>query len=621
MKNMFKSSKIVLSVYKRIIISLFYLFLVISSLSGQEKKEWKVWVKTSPCSGRFDWITVAKENPSIYGLETYELASRIESPLNCTVTGCTFQEATFIANSVRSSDMFFNFCCKDYSVWENVQTGERSVVIGKFSTAGYPWQALKFDLCCEEAEDLADLVGACSGYDGNEGHEDCKMYPGSVSVWNDNTQTMECLCPKGKIWNTSRTACIEVQNADCSAYPGSYAAWNDKTNRVECYCPDGKIWNRFRTACIDDISKIECWPGSHAVWNEQLEITECFCNEGLVWNKTKTACVDPKRLVKEADCSNYKGSHAVWNDQTQQVECVCPDGKIWNSSFTACIDDISKVKCWPGSYAVWNEQRKKTECFCNQGLVWNKTKTACVDPKSLVKEADCSYYKGSHAVWNDQTQQVECVCPDGKIWNSSFTACIDDISIVKCWPGSYAVWNEQLRKSECYCNQGLVWNKTKTACVEPDIVINKDDGKQKPGEKGTWSLTSVKVNPEKRTGWTYSSQSSSAHYDVYNGDKVDFNWTPPPSTISESGFTVSIGVTSTLGPYSRIMSSIIGVSGVGLDSDTPPRDRIAESNIPTGSASPSKTVNFKPNPSASQIEVEIGMMWGEVKFIYIYKKN
>jgi len=534
MKNMFKSSKIVLSVYKRIIISLFYLFLVISSLSGQEKKEWKVWVKTSPCSGRFDWITVAKENPSIYGLETYELASRIESPLNCTVTGCTFQEATFIANSVRSSDMFFNFCCKDYSVWENVQTGERSVVIGKFSTAGYPWQALKFDLCCEEAEDLADLVGACSGYDGNEGHEDCKMYPGSVSVWNDNTQTMECLCPKGKIWNTSRTACIEVQNADCSAYPGSYAAWNDKTNRVECYCPDGKIWNRFRTACIDDISKIECWPGSHA---------------------------------------------------------------------------------------VWNEQRKKTECFCNQGLVWNKTKTACVDPKSLVKEADCSYYKGSHAVWNDQTQQVECVCPDGKIWNSSFTACIDDISQVKCWPGSYAVWNEQLRKSECYCNQGLVWNKTKTACVEPDIVINKDDGKQKPGEKGTWSLTSVKVNPEKRTGWTYSSQSSSAHYDVYNGDKVDFNWTPPPSTISESGFTVSIGVTSTLGPYSRIMSSIIGVSGVGLDSDTPPRDRIAESNIPTGSASPSKTVNFKPNPSASQIEVEIGMMWGEVKFIYIYKKN
>ena len=26
--------------------------------------EWKVWVKTSPCSGRFDWISVAKANPA-----------------------------------------------------------------------------------------------------------------------------------------------------------------------------------------------------------------------------------------------------------------------------------------------------------------------------------------------------------------------------------------------------------------------------------------------------------------------------------------------------------------------------------------------------------------------------
>lgn len=54
-------------------------------------------------------------------------------------------------------DEFFNYCCRDYSVWENTQTRARSVVVGKFGTAGLGWILLKTDLCCEEAEALSGI--------------------------------------------------------------------------------------------------------------------------------------------------------------------------------------------------------------------------------------------------------------------------------------------------------------------------------------------------------------------------------------------------------------------------------------------------------------------------------
>jgi len=48
-------------------VSMFVLFPE-TEASGQDKG-WKVWVKTSPCSGRHDWVSVAKENPTPPGGE------------------------------------------------------------------------------------------------------------------------------------------------------------------------------------------------------------------------------------------------------------------------------------------------------------------------------------------------------------------------------------------------------------------------------------------------------------------------------------------------------------------------------------------------------------------------
>ncbi len=392
---------------------------------------YKVWVKTSPCSGRYDWISVAKVNPAYGGgggaWVTADLVL-ITTGMSCTRinSSCSYAAAMAEANILRTSDKFFSYCCKDYWVYENVQTGKRTIVLGSGSP-GFGWTPKGGPFCCEEAETVAGIPGACSGTTQQNG-----CWPGSYPVANKQTGQTECYCYPGLVWNSTKTACIDTQqlvkNSDCSGYPGSYAVWNSQTQRVECHCPAGKKWNDNMTACIDDVSQVTCWPGSHAEWNAQTQRTECFCNPGLVWNTTKTACVDPQELVKNSDCSGYPGSYAVWNSQTNRVECQCPQGKKWNADMTACIDDetTTQVTCWPGSHPQLDPNTQKVQCYCDPGLVWNSTKTACVDPQELVKNSDCSKYPGSYAVWNNQTQRVECQCPQGKKWNATMTACIDN---------------------------------------------------------------------------------------------------------------------------------------------------------------------------------------------------
>ena len=413
--------------------------------------EWRVWFKTSPCSGRFDWISVAKENPTEGGGGNfYYLANQIFPGTPCTTEGCTFAVATTVAASLRTSPQFSNYCCHDYSVWKNRITGKMSVVVGKFGTAGNDWDFVKGNLCCEEAEALSGIPGACSG--------------------------------------TIQTNQPNVQNTKCG--PGSYAAVNLHTKKVVCYCNPGLVWNTTRTACVEPPpTQVNCMLGSHAAVNPQTQKVECYCNTGLVWNSTKTACVDPEELVKNADCSIYPGSKAFWNAEKQKVECRCPEGKVWNSTMTECVDEASQVNCWPGSYAAVNPQTQKTECYCNPGLVWNSTKTACVDPQELVRAADCSVYPGSYPAWNSQTQKVECLCPTGKKWNSTMTACIDFVDnnnnetgpisapdvINECEGGFCGTWTRQGNKFNAVWSNGAKATLTIEHFDNKEVIITRND--------------------------------------------------------------------------------------------------------------------------------------------------
>ena len=310
-----------------LVTGLWFLFSFIAPIvaSGQDDG-WKVWVKVSPCSGRFDWISVAKNNPT-GGLNYFYLANQIFPGAGCTLQGCTFATATAVATSLRTSSEFSKYCCRDYSVWKHSQTGQMTVVVGKFGTAGLGWQIVKGDLCCEEAEALSGIVGACSG---SNQQVNTQCWPGSYAAINPQTGKTECYCNPGLVWNSTKTACVtpDVRNVDCSGYPGSYAVWSDQNKRYECWCPEGKTWNSTRTACVDVVSQVSCWPGSYAAVNPQTGKTECYCNPGLVWNSTKTACVQPSPNpndigITEIVVTQQNVTISVWDHG-------CEDGDIIN---------------------------------------------------------------------------------------------------------------------------------------------------------------------------------------------------------------------------------------------------------------------------------------------------
>lgn len=133
--------------------------------TGQQDAGFKVWVKTSPCSAsRTDWMTVAKEYPGAAGgPDFWSLADLIQTPSACTTQNsqCSFKDAMTSADSLRTHVNFNNYCCKDYSVWENTTTGETAIVRGAGS-AGFGWRQTDSGLCCEEAEAVTGKTGLCS---------------------------------------------------------------------------------------------------------------------------------------------------------------------------------------------------------------------------------------------------------------------------------------------------------------------------------------------------------------------------------------------------------------------------------------------------------------------------
>lgn len=581
-------------------------------VNAQQGKDWHVWVKTSPCSGRNDWVTVARENPTIGGLSFYYEANILYPGTGCN-NGCTFSAASSAAAALKPSAEFFKYCCHDYSVWQNMQTGKMSVVVGQFGTAGVDWIIVKGNLCCEEAESLSGITGACSGTTNNNNHPPTavKCWPGSHAVYNQQTRKTECVCDAGLVWNDTRTACVTPAVVNC--WPGSYAKLNPQTGKTECYCNPGLVWNDTRTACITPA--VKCWPGSHAEENTETGKMECYCDDGLVWNDTKTACVTP--AVK---C--WPGSYAAVNPQTGKTECYCNTGLVWNDTKTACITPPTAVQCWPGSYAAVDPATGKTACYCNAGLVWNDTKTACITPPTAVQ---C--WPGSYAAVNPQTGKTECYCNPGLVWNATNTACINPPpSSIKCWPGSYAAENPQTGKMECYCNPGLVWNAAGNACVTPDgnTDNNGNNGNNGNGGGGTWVLVSTTVDPPDpkvvwpHNEWNYSAQGSSAHYSIYDGAyTVDYSWTPPPASFGSGGFTVSMNLQGKAA-NNAVIAVTMGVSASGLTADKD-ADHMGVYSSANGSAGGSQSVTFKPGTSG-HVEVKVSMGWA-VTYTYKYERK
>lgn len=119
---------------------------------------WLVWMKTSPCSGRTDWVSVAKENPSGGGNSFVIFPGSHRWP--------TFAQAMAEANSLRTSPIFSSYCCREYSVWQNHETRQFTVVASNFGNPGMGWRQVTPPLCCEEAFARAGLPARCGAHGG-----------------------------------------------------------------------------------------------------------------------------------------------------------------------------------------------------------------------------------------------------------------------------------------------------------------------------------------------------------------------------------------------------------------------------------------------------------------------
>jgi hypothetical protein len=162
-----------------IFVAVVFVFLVSTKVWGQNVG-YIVWVKQSPCSGEFDMLSVANENPTFGGGGSFFYpADQAIMGVPCTKltdlsdSACTFAAAQASMAAIKASGAFptiyASHCCRDYSVWKNEQTGAFSIVQGKFGTAGFGWSIVQGDLCCKDAEALAGLPGACSGRGGGGG--------------------------------------------------------------------------------------------------------------------------------------------------------------------------------------------------------------------------------------------------------------------------------------------------------------------------------------------------------------------------------------------------------------------------------------------------------------------
>ncbi len=206
----------------------------------------KVWVKTSPCSGgRTDWISIAKQNPAEGGGGSFfQTADMLTSGLSCSKisdNNCTFAQAMEVANSVRGSSQFANYCCRDYSVWKNTQSGEMSIVKGQGS-AGFGWQFEKGDLCCEEAESYAGKTGLCSGTRGGSGwktEENIDRPGGDYKDFDLSSPNIELCCQ----------SCEDDPN--CKAF--TYVKPNNQGDKARCWLKNIVPQPMTSTCCISGV--------------------------------------------------------------------------------------------------------------------------------------------------------------------------------------------------------------------------------------------------------------------------------------------------------------------------------------------------------------------------------
>ncbi|MCY7349014.1 MAG: hypothetical protein LH614_22720 [Pyrinomonadaceae bacterium] len=313
-----------------------------------------------------------------------------------------------------------------------------------------------------------------------------------------------------------------------------------------------------------------------------------------------------KVWVKTSPCA---GGRTDWVSVAQRNPTEGGGGSFWQTAdlilspmpCTLVSDDSCTFAAATASADTIRASGKFTGYCCRDYSVWKNTATG---EKSIVKGSGSAGFG-----W--MFEKGSLCCEEAEAITGKPGACSGSTTVAAPPLGPRPTnTNRAVSESNSggYSSNNQIVTTTPTPARTPDAV------------SGRWTLVSVTAVPESKSGWTYNAQSSSAHYDIYNGDKHDFQWTKPPTQIDANGFTVSISVQCNSQRNNR-NSALIGVSGDGLTSDTPAGERKAEAFAENGAnGSGQKSVTFKPSPNANEIQVEIGLGWGDVRFVYKYRR-
>ena len=159
-----------------------------SGLDGE--RMFFVYMKIAPCSAsRTQWLSFAHYDPT-GGISMFQEAGSMlgANPCQTASGGCDFATAQATLPVLRASSMYFNYCCKDFSLVENLSTGARSVMVGLFGPPPLGLNVVGPPMCCEQAAVQAGFTEEfCNG--GGAGNNNPPIDPNAcdMSVWRNGS--------------------------------------------------------------------------------------------------------------------------------------------------------------------------------------------------------------------------------------------------------------------------------------------------------------------------------------------------------------------------------------------------------------------------------------------------
>lgn len=328
--------------------------------------------------------------------------------------------------------------------------------------------------CCAEYDCSGRCVAYKPGFGWCKKTNSCYAIPSKCPFRHD-CQTLECTCPVGYRWNSSRSTCIEVPWC-CDSYDdtGKCVTFIRNTGwcaqRSECFnipytCPNG--FDANNGSCLCPIGQSWCLRSRRCV-----DIPECCarhnnCGSCITYKTNYGWCAKNNRCYQ-------KPIACLDNHDCATGECICPAGFSWNpiqgkcvEVFTCCSSFDCTGKCVsykPGSgwcaatnscYNIPTACPNPTNhdcatglCKCNDNETWCAGSNRCVTPLECCQKSDdcgnCLQFKSGKA-FCDKTKQCydipsacaanhdcatgNCVCDLNKVWNPIQQKCV---SVPEC---------------------------------------------------------------------------------------------------------------------------------------------------------------------------------------------